>query len=369
MGDAPLTTGGEKAPITLPHVDDDLLSLARPGEREPVAVGALARQVRSRLGTPAATIEVDDPGHVEADPTRLEQLLANLPENAIEHGGGEEEQPETATDGGDDPLTVTVRGTADGFAVVDESAAGGARFEVRTDGCGVRRPTAVLLCAQPPLRGMELASLGRELSPSGARKLRFLAVQLVGAVAVVHLVVGLTGLAEILANGLLGAYLTQYVFERPRTLLFTVSGVAILAGMVATARGRLARRRAYLLGMGVLATYLVGWVAWHTVLDHGLALAGGAPPGTEGPTHTHGGLLATLFSHYVEPLLTTLGAAGSGTPGSGRTLLGVVSVTLELAGLVVLGLLLRGDPTIERPDDAGLTLDRPETEREPPESD
>ena len=145
--------------------------------------------------------------------------------------------------------------------------------------------------------------------------------------------------------------------------------VATIPARMATARGRLARRRAYLLGMGVLATYLVGWVAWHTVLDHGLALAGGAPPGTEGPTHTHGGLLATLFSHYVEPLLTTLGAAGSGTPGSGRTLLGVASVTLELAGLVVLGLLLRGDPTIERPDDAGLTLDRPETEREPPESD
>ena len=47
MGDASLTTDGEKAPITFRHVDDDLLSLARPGEptgeREPVAVGALAR--------------------------------------------------------------------------------------------------------------------------------------------------------------------------------------------------------------------------------------------------------------------------------------------------------------------------------------
>jgi hypothetical protein len=214
---------------------------------------------------------------------------------------------------------------------------------------------------------MELASLGRDLSPSHARKLRFLAVQLVGAVAVVHLVVGLTGFFEILVNGLLAAYLTEFVFERPRTLLFTVSGVGILASMAATARGRLALRRAYLLGMAVLAAYLVGWVAWHTVLGHGFALTGGGPTET---THTHGGLLDTLGSHYVEPLLATLGAAGSGTPGSGRTLLGVVSVSLELAGLAVLGLLLRGDPAVERTGMVGtrLTLDRPDSE-EPPESD
>ncbi|MFB6206227.1 MAG: hypothetical protein ABEJ05_06860 [Haloglomus sp.] len=210
---------------------------------------------------------------------------------------------------------------------------------------------------------MDLASRGRDLSPSRARKLRFLAVQLVGAVAVIHLVVGLTELIEILVNGLLVTYLTEFVFERPRTLLFTVSGVAILGGLVAAARGRLELRRAYLLGAAMLATYLVGWLAWHTVLDHGLALSGGGPTET---THTHGGMLATLRSHYVDPLLSTLGAAGSGTPGTGRTLLGIASVTLELAGLVVLGLLLRGDPLIEREDgESGrLTLERPDADEE-----
>jgi hypothetical protein len=214
---------------------------------------------------------------------------------------------------------------------------------------------------------MEPASLGRDLSAPQARKLRFLAVQLVGAVAVVHLVVGLTGFLEILVNGLLATYLTEFVLERPRTLLFTVSGIGILAGMVATARGRLDLRRAYLLGALVLAGYLVGWLAWHTVLDHGFALTGGGPTET---THSHGGVLGTLFSHYVEPLLATLGAAGSGTPGTGRTLLGIVSVTLELAGLVVLGLLLRGDPDIDRESGTGvgLTLDRPETGEDPRES-
>lgn len=214
---------------------------------------------------------------------------------------------------------------------------------------------------------MELASLGRDLSPSEARKLRFLAVQLVGAVAVVHLVVGVTGFVDILVNGLLVTYLTEFVFERPRTLLFTLSGSAILVGLFATARGRLDLRRAYLLGAAILAAYLVGWLAWHTVLDHGFALTGGGPTET---THTHGGVLATLFSHYVEPLLATLGDAGSGTPGSGRTLLGIVSVTLEAAGLVVIGLLLRGDPDIERPDGTfgSLTLERPDTDEEPRES-
>jgi hypothetical protein len=209
---------------------------------------------------------------------------------------------------------------------------------------------------------MDLVS-GGTLSASGARKLRFLAVQVVGAVAVVHLVVGLTGFLEILVNGLLAAYLTEFVFERPRTLLFTLSGVAILAGMAATATGRLDLRRAYLLGAGVLATYLLGWVAWHTVLGHGLALSGGSAEAGSVAGHSHAGLLDTLRSHYVDPLLATVVDAGSGTPGSGRTLLGVVSATLEIVGLVVLGLLLRFDPAIEREgglgSSLGLGVDRP----------
>jgi hypothetical protein len=211
---------------------------------------------------------------------------------------------------------------------------------------------------------MDWASLGRDLPRSRVRKLRFLAVQVVGAVAVVHLVVGLTGLVDILSTGLLGAYLTEYVFERPRTLLFVVSGTGILVGMWATARGRLSLRRAYLLGAAVLATYLVGWLAWHTVLDHGFALSGGPDPD---PTHSHAGLVDTVRSHYVEPLLATVGAAGAATPGSGRTLLGVASATLELLGLVLLGLLLRGDPDARPDDDSpgfGLTLDRPGTVEE-----
>ncbi|WP_276258410.1 PAS domain S-box protein [Haloglomus litoreum] len=166
----------------------DLLTLSRQGdtvgERHPVALAPLARDVWSTLDTGAATLETRDPGQVEADRTRLEQLLANLLENAVEHGSTDgqsspDDPVETPADGADEGLTVTVVGTADGFAVTDdgpgvpqedrddvfergysteqgtgvglaivrtvaeahgwtvtvgESAAGGARFEFHTDG-------------------------------------------------------------------------------------------------------------------------------------------------------------------------------------------------------------------------------------------
>lgn len=183
------------------------------------------------------------------------------------------------------------------------------------------------------------------MDEAGARKLRFLALQLVGAVAVIHLAVGSAKLVELAANGLLVEYLTEQVFTFPRTALFTVSSVAAFAGIVAAARGRLQLRHAYELGVLLLATYLLGWVAWHTVLNHGAAI--GAAPGAESGAHTHGGLVGTLVSHYLDPLLATVGAAASGTPGSGRAALGVVSKTLEIAGMAVLAVLLYADPRIE----------------------
>jgi len=181
------------------------------------------------------------------------------------------------------------------------------------------------------------------MEASRVRTLRFLALQVVGAVAVIHLVVGAETLLEVLARGLLGAYLTEFVVSDPRPLLFVLSAVATFGGILAVARGRLDHRRAYLLGIALLSGYVLGWVAWHTVLDHGLALGGGGgTPTPEG--HSHGGLLETLRSHYVDPLVATVTASTAGTPGTGRTLLGVVSTSLELLGLVLLAVLLRVDP-------------------------
>ncbi|MFC7226190.1 hypothetical protein N0B31_02145 [Salinirubellus salinus] len=174
------------------------------------------------------------------------------------------------------------------------------------------------------------------------RKLRFVALQVVGAAAVVHLVVGATELLRIANAGLLGPYLTNFVTADPRPLLFLVSGLAIVAGIVAVARGYVDYRTGYRLGLLVLGVYVLSWVGWHTVLDHGLALGGDTP--TTPDTHNHEGLLGTLQSHYVDPLVAAVTASTEGTPGTGRVLLGVVSISLELVGMALLGLLLRVDP-------------------------
>lgn len=188
------------------------------------------------------------------------------------------------------------------------------------------------------------------------RALQFAAVQVVGAVAVVHFAVGTEQLAGIVANGLLAEYLTNRVFERPRAALFLVSSVATLGGIVAAGRGTIKRGQAYRLGIGMLVTYLFGWLAWHTVLDHGFVLGGG---GAVAETHSHGGLVETFLSHYVEPLAVTVSASTSGAPGTARTLLGVVSVTLELVGIALLTILLRVDPVAEPVDwRAWLTVQR-----------
>jgi hypothetical protein len=182
------------------------------------------------------------------------------------------------------------------------------------------------------------------------RKLRFVALQVVGAVAVVHLVVGGAELLRVANAGLLGRYLTTFLAADPRPLVFLLSGLAIVAGIVAVARGHLSYRTGYRLGLLALGVYVLGWVGWHTVLDHGFALRGGSPTVPDG--HTHDGLLGTLRSHYVDPLVAALTASTRGTPGTGRVLLSVVSVSLELVGMALLALLVRVDPAATRADDA-----------------
>jgi hypothetical protein len=185
-----------------------------------------------------------------------------------------------------------------------------------------------------------------DVATSHVRTLRFLAVQVVGAVAVVHLVVGGQELVRVASRGLLGAYLTRYLAADPRPLLFVLSGGGMLVGAVLVARGRLSHRTGYRLGLLVLVGFVLGWVGWHTVLEHGTALRGGVPITPEG--HSHTGVVDTLASHYVEPLVATVTASTAGTPGTGRVLLGVVSVSLEAIGAVLLAVLLRVDPLAGR---------------------
>jgi hypothetical protein len=191
-----------------------------------------------------------------------------------------------------------------------------------------------------------------------ARKVRFLALQVVGAVAVVHLVVGVAELVRLANAGLLGAYVTgEQALAQPEPWLFTLSALAVLGGVVAVASGHLGYRRAYLLGIAMMATYVLGWVAWHTVLEHGLAGAGESVT----DDHTHEGLVGVVASHYVEPLVGVF----TGADQPGRVTLAVVSKTLEIRALSLLTALPASDLRVEElANPISLPAEEPPEERD-----
>jgi len=92
---------------------DDLLVLARvgdlSGDRERVALATAARTAWRGVETGDARLVVETDRALLADPGPFEQLLVNLFRNSVEHGST-----------GDDPVTVTVGETPDGFYVADD---------------------------------------------------------------------------------------------------------------------------------------------------------------------------------------------------------------------------------------------------------
>lgn len=88
----------------------ETLALAREGEdvgeREVVGLGTTAREAWETVAPPNAHLEVADDREFLADESRLRQLFENLFRNVDEHCG--------------EGVTVTVRGTDDGFAVEDD---------------------------------------------------------------------------------------------------------------------------------------------------------------------------------------------------------------------------------------------------------
>ncbi|WP_439027573.1 sensor histidine kinase [Haloarchaeobius sp. DT45] len=97
----------------LDRMDDliqESLALARQGrvvgDREAVALDAAATAAWDGVQTGDATLRVDYGGSIDADRSRLVELLENLFRNSIEHGRGD--------------VTVTVEETADGFVVADD---------------------------------------------------------------------------------------------------------------------------------------------------------------------------------------------------------------------------------------------------------
>jgi PAS domain S-box-containing protein len=89
---------------------DDLLTLAREGNRvsdiESVDLATFCERCWENVLTTGATLEVVTDRTIEADRSRLQQILENLYQNAIEHGG--------------DDVTVTVGDLPDGFYVEDD---------------------------------------------------------------------------------------------------------------------------------------------------------------------------------------------------------------------------------------------------------
>ncbi len=89
---------------------EDLLTLARDGEQvgptEPVALESAVTDAWETVETGAATLDLEAETTVYADSSRLQQLLVNLVENAVVHGGAD--------------VAVTVAETTDGFVVADD---------------------------------------------------------------------------------------------------------------------------------------------------------------------------------------------------------------------------------------------------------
>lgn len=110
------------------------------------------------------------------------------------------------------------------------------------------------------------------LQPTDAR-LRYLAAGLAYLVAGVHLFHPQRGFPRLVT--VLGTGDVSLLAYDPRPLLFVLSGVAILAGITLVHLG-LPRRPLYAAGIALVATYLLGYVAWH-LTGHGGFLPGREP--------------------------------------------------------------------------------------------
>jgi len=91
---------------------ENLLALTRqdgrPAETEAIDLEILAQDCWQTVETGDASLSVEVDGQINANPSRLQQLLENLVRNSVEHGG--------------DDVTVTIGATDDGFYFADDGA-------------------------------------------------------------------------------------------------------------------------------------------------------------------------------------------------------------------------------------------------------
>ena len=113
-----------------------------------------------------------------------------------------------------------------------------------------------------------MAELQRQLAASRLpdHYLRYLAAALTFLVAALHLFHPQRGFPRLALVVGSGDPLRHLVYD-PRPLLFVISGIVILCGIILAALG-FPRPPLYLLGMLLVATYFVGYFAWH-LTGHG----------------------------------------------------------------------------------------------------
>jgi hypothetical protein len=152
--------------------------------------------------------------------------------------------------------------------------------------------------------------------------LRVAALQLTFVTAAVHLWIGWQRWFVYIQAG------TPWI--DPLQVLFVCSSLAVLGGYALAAWG-VRRDLVYALGVGLMLTYLLGWVFM------GGHRAGGAwiAPAWETTGHTHGTALATLLEHLFDDWRL------------------VVTKTVEAIALVVLSILLYGERTTRTGGDDG----------------
>lgn len=147
------------------------------------------------------------------------------------------------------------------------------------------------------------------------RELRIVAGIIATVVALIHLFHPRLGVPRLIE------YIEVGQLFHPLPPIFTASAIFIVFGIVLVYQGILIRL-VYALGIVMMAGFVIGYMAWHTVLDHGAFW-----PTLEGAVHDQPNALVLLWLHMSEDPL------------------GVVSKVLEIKLAAVLGMLL----LIDRP--------------------
>lgn len=100
----------ERSITRMDELIEDLLTLARKGEQisafEAVGLESLVKTCWQQVATAEATLKIDTNRTIQADRSRLQQLLENLTRNAVQHGGAD--------------VTVTIGDLEDGFYIEDD---------------------------------------------------------------------------------------------------------------------------------------------------------------------------------------------------------------------------------------------------------